>query len=155
MDRREELFWRKVKRRNKKGCRNWSGVLDAKGYGHTNFKGYRTTAHRIAYMLTHGPVPEGLVVMHSCDNRACCNPNHLVLGTQKENLDDMRAKGRAGDCRNFGEKHGRCKLTGEQVEQIRALYEAGGTSQDKLAIQFGASQSQIGRIVRNEGRMRG
>ncbi len=155
MDRREELFWKKVGRRNKQGCRLWRGELNDKGYGRVTFKGYSTTAHRMAYILTHGPVAADLVVRHKCDNRACCNPQHLEVGTQADNIADMHARGRAGDCRNFGEKHGRCKITAAQVEQIRALYAAGGVSQDKLAIQFGASQAQIGRIVRKEGRMRG
>lgn len=155
MDRREQLFWKKVSRKGANGCRNWRGELDAKGYGHVTYLGYRTTAHRIAYALTNGEIPDGMVVMHTCDNRACCNPEHLRAGTQAENLADMRAKGRANDRPPTGEKHGRCKLTAAQVEEVRSLYESGAISQDKLALQFGVSQSQIGRIIRGENRALG
>ena len=155
MDRRAQLFWRKVRRKNKNGCRLWSGVPDIKGYGQATLNGYQTGAHRIAYILTYGKIPEGMVVMHVCDTRLCCNPDHLRIGTQAENLADMRAKGRGGDYRNFGEAHGRCKLTAMDVEQIKHLYATTRMSQQAIADRFGVGQSQIGRILRGEGRLRG
>ena len=153
MDRREQLFWKKVGRKTKSGCRNWKGELDPKGYGHTCFKGVFTTAHRIAYMLTSGEIPEGKVVMHGCDNRACCNPEHLKVGTQAENLADMRAKGRANDKPPKGEKHGMCKLTFEQVKSIRVEYATSRISQAKLAQKYGVGGTQISRIIRGENRL--
>lgn len=93
-----------------------------------------------------------MVIMHKCDNPACCNPDHLVAGSQKDNLDDMRSKGREGDCRVFGEMHGRCKASSMVVGVIRNRYALGNVSQQQLANEFGLSQTQVGRIVRHENR---
>jgi hypothetical protein len=112
----------------------------------------RTTAHRIAFKLNGGVIPHGHYVLHRCDNPPCCNPAHLFVGTQKQNLEDMRRKGRAGDCRNIGERHGMCKLADSQVAEIRKLYATPVLSQDKLAAMFGVGQSQISRILRRESR---
>lgn len=155
MDRREELFWRNVSRKNKAGCMNWRGVPDEKGYGRVGYNGLRTTAHRIAYMLKVGEITDGMVVMHKCDNRLCCNPEHLEVGTQAENLADMRRKGRANDCPPTGERHGRCKIPTSKVDEIRSRYAKGGITQCALAEMFGISQTQIGRIVRMENRKSG
>lgn len=155
MDRREQLFWKKVGPANEKGCRIWQNELDEKGYGRSTYKGYSTTAHRVAYMLAKGPIQPGLVVMHDCDNLACCNPDHLLVGTQKENLDDMRRKGRAGDCRNFGEKHGRCKLPSSAIPGIKQRYAEGDISQTALAKEHGISQNHLSRILRGVSRTQG
>jgi hypothetical protein len=106
----------------------------------------------VAYELAVGPIPAGCVVMHSCDNPPCCNPAHLLAAPQKDNLADMRAKGRAGDCRVFGEKHGRSKVSDAQVAEIRALYEAGELSQEAIGRRFWIDQTNVGRIVRGESR---
>lgn len=149
--RRRELFWRWVDIGGPDECWPWLLHLDDKGYGHATVEGWRTTAHRIAYALDTGHLPDGLVVMHSCDFRPCCNPAHLDAATQAANLDDMRRKGRAGDHRVFGEQHGRCKVTDAQVFELKILRESGWTQQ-QLATLFGVGQSQIGRILRGENR---
>ena len=87
------LFWSKVD--VGLGCWEWSRERNDRGYGVTFVSSGRTLyAHRVAYALTQGPIPAGMVVMHSCDNPPCCNPSHLNLGTHAENAQDMYHKGR-------------------------------------------------------------
>lgn len=77
------------------GCWPWLGYRQRDGYGLVRKKGQPAeAAHRVAYRLLVGPIPAGFVVMHRCDNPPCCRPSHLIVGTQAENLADMRAKGR-------------------------------------------------------------
>jgi hypothetical protein len=76
------------------GCHEWQGALTYNGYGRIGVNGKVQRAHRVAYELAHGPIPEGIVVCHRCDNPRCCNPDHLFLGTTQENVDDKVQKGR-------------------------------------------------------------
>ncbi len=87
-----ERFWSKVDQCG--ACWLWTGPRGGDGCGVFNFKGRPYSAHRTAYALTHGEIPPGLVVMHSCDNRWRVNPAHLRVGTQAENVRDMHSKGR-------------------------------------------------------------
>jgi hypothetical protein len=96
-----------------------------------------------------------MVVMHACDVPACCNPDHLSVGTQKENLADMRAKGRHGITRHIGEAHGMCKVTTAQVEEIKQLYATTRLSHRAVGEQYGIGPSQVARIIRGEARLDG
>jgi len=77
------------------GCWEWTATLDQSGYGLLGYEGSMKGAHRFSYKIYKGEIPKGLYVLHKCDNPPCVNPEHLFLGTQKDNMDDMYNKGRA------------------------------------------------------------
>lgn len=138
-----KAFWSKVAiTANDDLCWEWQGGL-RDGYGLT---GVNKRAHRIAWELTYGKIPDGLFICHSCDNRACCNPKHLFLGTNKDNVDDMVNKGRQVK----GERNGQHKITLLEVLEIRKRYKAGGVTQKQLAIEYGIGRIQVCRIVNNK-----
>lgn len=124
------------------GCLEWQGQLNENGYGqvslHIGDRWVRFYTHRAAYFIDSGVDPADLCVLHRCDNRRCCEREHLFLGTRGDNHADMRQKGRAPR----GETHGRCKLTTTDVLEIRA---SGAKGRD-LARSFGVSPAQISRI---------
>lgn len=118
----EWRFWMKVDTSG--DCWLWKGALNTSGYGMAFFNGKTHAATRFAYEFINGPIPAGLLVMHSCDNPGCVNPAHLSLGTHQENTDDRVAKGRNV---NSGYGRGRAKFTPAQRAQIRADRKAGAT----------------------------
>jgi len=99
------------------GCMEWTGWRTEDGYGRIGSGNKKKYMHRISYELTFGSIPDGLWVLHRCDNPPCLNPNHFFLGTLKDNFQDMYRKGRQRGPQ--GEKHNKCKLTAEQVLKIR------------------------------------
>jgi len=129
-------------------CINFSGCISTRGYGLKNFEGRVRLAHRVAYCVHNGKSFEdiaGMVVRHKCDNRACVNPEHLELGTQKDNMRDAIVRGRHA----FGERHGMRRINDEIVRQIRARCVPGSreSGQSALAREFGISQMQVWSIV--------
>jgi len=136
-----ERFWAKVDRGNNDECWNWKGSTIA-GYGGISEKGRRLYSHQVAYTIAYGSIPEGMWVLHQCDNRKCCNPSHLWLGTRQDNIDDMVNK----DRHSRGERKGKgAKLTDDKIVEIRKLKEL-GISQKELAVRFSVNQSTISRI---------
>lgn len=99
-------------------CWTWTGIIEQTGYGSIKSKGLKLRAHRVSYELLVGDIPEGLCILHRCDNRTCVNPKHLFVGTNIDNVDDMIAKKRHG----IGERNGRAILTEEDVQWIRKNY---------------------------------
>lgn len=146
-----ERFWPKVDVRGPDECWPWTAATFPKGYGKIG-RGGRAAgvieAHRASWLLAHGPIPDGLCVLHSCDNPPCVNPAHLFLGTLAENVADMMAKGRHRNGVSRGEANGRAKLTAGQVDEIRGRARGGGESRAALARIFGVSWPTIDRIVR-------
>ena len=104
------------------------------------------STHRVAWKLANGPIPPRLMVLHSCDVPPCCNPAHLHLGTAADNSREMVERGRIGERR--GEHCGNSKLKDTQVFEIRERYEAGGTTYQKLASEYGVSDNAIQNVVR-------
>ncbi len=117
------------------GCWLWpGGVRNSRlGYGVTKRNGKRVLAHRVSYEIHKGPIPEGLEVRHICDVPLCVNPEHLLVGTHKQNMEDMGRRKRNTSVR---------KLTSEQVEIIRSS----ALSHRALAERFGVSHRNIGAV---------
>lgn len=140
-----QRFWAKVDKRGDDECWPWTAGCTTAGYGSIGSGGAGTPnlyAHRISYEFAHGTIPEGLHVLHSCDNPPCCNPAHLFLGTQVENMADMCAKGRNVPPRAPPNNKHAAKLTKAQVAEIR---QASGTYR-AIAARFGISRSNVGFI---------
>jgi len=126
------------------GCFLWTGTTTGGGYGRVR-RGKRTHyAHRVAYELLVGPIPDGMHVLHHCDTPPCVNPEHLFLGTDADNIQDMDRKGRR--VTRKGELHPRARLTEDDVRTIRARAAAGET-QRPLAREYGVDQATISNIV--------
>lgn len=128
------------------GCWRARGNPNSSGYRMIKFNGKAEGAHRLAYMAWVGAIPEGHVVRHNCDNRMCVNPDHLTLGSHKENSRDMVTRGRS--CR--GEKHWNAVLSDEDVEDIRTEYAKGVLTQDMLAEAYGVSRAAITKRLRKD-----
>ena len=145
----------------------------AEGYGVLRVNGKNMGAHRFSWEIHYGPIPQGLWVLHRCDNRSCPRPDHLFVGTCADNEADKKAKGRQAkgerqgtythpesrsrgsrngahtrpENRPRGERHGGAKLTESDIIQIRQEYKNGNANQYELAALFGVKQSQIWQII--------
>jgi len=120
-------------------CHIWMGSKNTQKYGQFCFKKKYYKAHRVAYRLAFGPIPEGLLCCHHCDNPSCVNPAHLFLGTAQDNSDDKMSKGRGGI-------PSKTKLCAQDVVNIRADILRGGVSQKAIAERYEVSQVTISAI---------
>lgn len=137
-----KAFWDKVQKGD--GCWPWTAAKHRDGYGMVNMDTGIRKAHRLAWELTHGPIPEGLDVCHTCDNRDCCNPDHLWLGTHGENMADAKAKGRSVR----GERSKQNKLTEADVREIMRVGKPGhGGGIPELAAKYGVKPGTIGAVL--------
>lgn len=127
------------------GCHYWTSTRSSSGYGNFWFMGGQVLAHRMAYEMLIGPIPEGLLVCHTCDVKHCVNPDHLFLGTQSDNQADMTAKGRG----RVGSINGRAILDVNGAADIRHRFKL-GVQQKYLAREYGVAQQTISRVVRME-----
>ncbi len=126
------------------GCWIWVGSLGTYGYGQISINNKPIGAHRVSYELYKGPIPKGMSVLHKCDILTCINPDHLFLGTQKDNVQDCINKGR--DRKARGEENGHSKLTEYQVKEIRSSTKTGVV----LSNRYGVSTSVISNIRRRK-----
>ena len=136
-----DRFWEKVDVRGTDKCWPWLASTKQGGYGKIiDEEGRIQLAHRVAFELIIGPIPAGLVVCHHCDNPGCVNPHHLFIGTQADNLQDMRTKGRGNPPR--GSQHPRAILTESLVARIRT--DQRGHRQ--IAHDLGIGKSTVGMV---------
>lgn len=145
-------FWRLVERRGPADCWPWLGGT-ASGYGRFKAHGRLYSAHRVAYTLTKGPIPRGAgyhgtVVMHGCDNPACCNPVHLTAGTHRDNVMDMVRKGRSNAQGYAPGEHPLAKKFSPEV--TLAICQSPLSSREAAKV-FGVSTHTINRIRRENG----
>jgi HNH endonuclease len=127
-----QTFW------NGTRCHEWTAYIAPNGYGNFRLNKKTEYAHRMAWILKNGPIPDGLFVLHRCDNRKCVNTEHHFLGTFDDNMDDMGSKGR----RAVGEKLPQAKVTEEIARAIKGSSE----KQAVLAARYGVTQGQISMI---------
>lgn len=146
--------WSKVTK-DDNGCWNWTGAKNKQtGYGFTYAIGEngpiiprrQVRVHRWAWEQINGPVPDGMVVCHQCDNKLCINPDHLFIGTSQDNTADRHTKER--DAR--GEVQGSAKLTNEAIREMRILHSQ-GVSQTRLGQIYDVTQSTVSRVVLRKG----
>lgn len=173
-------FWSRVKRGGPDECWEWMGSRLPTGYGHfyhrISEKKYTTRyAHRTAYELTNGAIPQGMHVCHTCDNPACCNPTHLWVGTHKDNMHDRNRKGRdrgmqviqaaldekrrlgmlkgtrrakrPGVGRIYGTNHHLARLSPDLVREMRELH-SNGWGVKRLAKRFGVGKSTAHKVIK-------
>lgn len=148
-----ERFWAKVEIRSENECWLWTATTQTIrcGISYGYFRaGRMVRAHRLAWEIANGTkIPVGLVVRHKCDNGLCCNPSHLELGTQQDNVQDRYNRGRSRHA--LGSAHGWSKLKEEDIPKIRALLREGngrrGMGQRVIGKRFGVSQYAIREIL--------
>lgn len=139
----EQRLWSRVDKSTPNGCWEWQGKRSQSGYGRIMYGNKETSVHRVVWELVNGPIADGVVICHQCDNPSCCNPDHLFEGTQQDNLLNMRSKQRHA----FGSRHGQTKLTESDVVEIRRRHSAGEVSQQELAQEYRVAQYTIYAIV--------
>lgn len=169
-------FWKRVRTKVPgTSCWKWTGTRCKKApYGLIKVSGRRVPVHRVSYVIHKGPIPPDTMILHSCDNPSCPNPDHLTPGTHQDNMDDMVTKGRQAsgdksssrlyperrprgashwshvhaDLMPRGEQNGRAKINKMQADEIRRR--AATESHRRLAAEFGIGKTQVGRIARGE-----
>jgi len=133
-------FWDNIEKPNgNNGCWIWQGWVRPNGYGSITVDGISHMPHRLAYQLKYGEIPEGLMVLHSCNNRLCMNPTHLRIGYHQDNMDDMTRADRQAK----GSRNGAAKLTEDEVFEIKALLRRNVHTYKEIGDMYGMSRSAI------------
>ncbi len=132
----DKLFWSRVVKSD--GCWEWGGGVDQNGYGKVGRAGRMWFAHRYSYTISKGEIPHGMVVMHSCDNRRCVNPEHLSVGTHQDNMRDKAEKGT-----EKGSKHPAAKLSEEDAYNIRSFLSLRDFTCQEIGEMFGVHASTV------------
>ena len=133
-----DRFWKYVDQRREDECWEWQSTVGKNGYGKFWLNGRTDRAHRVSFRINNGPIPDGALVRHSCDNKSCVNPRHLLTGTVLDNARDALDRG----LYPRGVDNGRAKLTTQQVSEVRRRW-ASGETQVSIGRSFGVSKSTI------------
>ena len=146
----EERFWEKVDKSDE--CWVWTGYRNRQGYGNFSVRGENNTftstrAHRYAWQLVNGDIPTGMFVCHRCDTPSCVRPDHMFLGTQKDNLRDAVAKGRHASQRNHYHGKTHRKLSAAKVLAIRAAYTGRYGQMTEMAREYGVVPNTIRHVL--------
>jgi hypothetical protein len=149
----EERFWEKVAKRGPNECWLWTAYISTTGYGgihgrRVNGESRMVSAHRLAWEITNGPIEDGLHCLHRCDVRACCNPAHLFLGTNEDNVADRDLKGRVSKTHQWktrGESNGNSKLTEADIIRIRSLH--GTMTLEEIGAPYGIGRGMVWAII--------
>ena len=128
-------------------CGIWTGAWQSMGYGQVRYNGKTILAHRAAYMVYRSDIPVGLCVLHKCDTPPCINPDHLFLGTQKDNIRDMISKGR-GRLRHESGWYSR--FCADDIRRFRAMYASGEYTINSLARKLGITSGGMWKIIRRK-----
>lgn len=141
----QQRFWRKINKLSPSECWPWTGATNTRGYGkfRVNKKLYYAT--RMVWFLAHGAQPDGLGLLHKCDNPICCNPDHLFLGSRADNVADMTSKRR--NRVPLGSDHSNATLTDSDVIAIRRLRATTSLTGVEIGKQFGVTKSTVARII--------
>lgn len=131
------VIWGNIRKTD--GCWPYMGNRDSDGYGQLKQLGKHITVHRWVYESLNGPIPDGLILRHTCDIPPCCRPDHLITGTHADNAQDKVDRLRSG----AGEKNGRAVLTADDVRAIRTEYSRGGITQRIMAKRYGVTRCTI------------
>lgn len=145
-----DLFMRLLKRMasTPSGCLEFQGCRSKAGYGGIQILGEKVGTHRAMWMAVHGPIPDGMCVLHRCDNPSCINPDHLFLGTFLDNNIDRKLKGRS--FRPRGELNPMAIVSDDQRDEAIRRYASGGRAEE-IAQDFGVSRSAVCLWARNAG----
>lgn len=130
------------------GCWIWRGPVSNEYGSYKADNGRTYKAHRVSYALHNGPIPQGRLIRHTCDTPLCVQPAHLLPGTDADNNRDMLERKRNRQPKGTAQRS--AKLNDETVREIRALYAAGGVTQQQLADRYGVHQTRISALVRGE-----
>ena len=153
-------FWLKVNKKRKNECWEWLGAKTPLGYGRTSYlDGKPSYAHRVVWIINFGYIPQGMWILHKCDNPLCVNPNHLEAGTAKDNAKQREKRGRGKGRFNLkrgssvglcGEKNPRAVLTKAQVLSMRKFYTSKTFSSKELSLIYGVGQRHINKTINTE-----
>ena len=128
-------------------CWLWRASRDGGGYGTVAYRGRVSKAHRVSWCLFRSEIPPGIKVLHKCDVRNCVNPDHLFLGTQADNVQDMMKKGRQRTTPKYGEQNPMSRLTAHEVLEMREIRQRTGMSAKRLGERFGVSTMTAHRAI--------